>query len=175
MRSVASELVKTIGGIAQSAFPQVRDIGGGATDAALRGSLHGFASGVTAVTEEDASGKSPIEKRPQWDTVMSFIQPIKQTYALVRFGYSFSSLGAWSRIPCRRRTNTSFARGRARRTYPAINYGTKSSLAASGKRRLYLLDGERCGVRVALVSSAIPVAASKNWKLLTPVKFVRCV
>jgi len=64
MRSVASELVKTIGGIAQSAFPRVQDIGGGATDAALRGSLHGLASGVTAVTEEDASGKSPIEKRP---------------------------------------------------------------------------------------------------------------
>ena len=64
MRSVVSELVETIGGIAQSAFPQVRDIGGGATDAALRGSLHGLASGVTAVTEEDASGKSPIEKRP---------------------------------------------------------------------------------------------------------------
>jgi hypothetical protein len=97
---------------------------------------------------------------------MSFVPTIKQTYALVRLGYSFSSLGAWSGIPCRRWTNTSFARGRARRTYPAINYGTKSSLAASGKGRLYLPDGERCGVQVArqlaLVSSANPVAASKN-------------
>ena len=60
-----SELVKTIGGIAQRASPQVQNIGEGATEATLRGSLHGLASGVTAVTEEDAAGKSPtIEKRP---------------------------------------------------------------------------------------------------------------
>ena len=42
----------------------MQNIGEGATEATLRGSLHGLASGVTAVTEEDAAGKSPIEKRP---------------------------------------------------------------------------------------------------------------
>ena len=64
MSSFVSELVKTIGGIAQRASPQVQNIGEGATEATLRGSLHGLASGVTAVTEEDAAGNSPIEKRP---------------------------------------------------------------------------------------------------------------
>jgi hypothetical protein len=73
MNGLVSELVKTVGGIIRSAFPQLQNmaldqsnpaVDQAPTDAALRGSLLGLASGVKAVTEEDATGKSPVEKRP---------------------------------------------------------------------------------------------------------------
>ena len=77
MNGLVSELVKTVGGIVRSAFPQLQNMAldqsnpavdqapdQAPTDAALRGSLLGLASGVKAVTEDDATGKSPVEKRP---------------------------------------------------------------------------------------------------------------
>ena len=70
--SVASEVIKTVGEIIRSVFPQSQDIAidqsnpaveQATTDAALRGSVLGLASGVKAVTEEDATGKSEVDKR----------------------------------------------------------------------------------------------------------------
>jgi hypothetical protein len=67
------EVIKTVGEIIRSVFPQSQDIAidqsnpaveQATTDAALRGSVLGLASGVKAVTEEDATGKSEVDRRP---------------------------------------------------------------------------------------------------------------
>ena len=116
MSAFSSEVIKTIGEVFRSAFPQLESnqkpstggqpasnvfgfvgnlftspgllafLGGCRPEsAALRGSLVGLASGVEAVTEEDATGKTTVKRQPLSAALTIFVYVVGGILAALIF------------------------------------------------------------------------------------------